>query len=105
MVVGHTKFVPDGCFGLLKRAFWKTEVSSLADIEQVVQSSSTVNKCQLVGSQMDHVIVPVRLVCFSFYQVLSADWYKKITISIFLHPIPGSSNYSSTQKLKKNSIF
>ena len=60
MVVGHTKFVLDGCFGLLKRIFRKTEVSSLADIEQVVQSSSKVNECQLVGSQTVDVIVPVR---------------------------------------------
>lgn len=60
MVVGHTKFAPDGCFGMLKRTFRKTEVSSLADIEQVVQFSSVVNECQLVGSQTGKVIVPVR---------------------------------------------
>ena len=60
MVVGHTKFAPDGCFGLLKRAFRRTEVSSLADLEQVVQTSAVVNECQLDGSQTGESIVPVR---------------------------------------------
>ena len=60
LVVGHTKFAPDGCFGLLKKAFRKTEVSSLADLEQVVQSSAIVNESQLVGSQTGEPIVPVR---------------------------------------------
>ena len=60
MVVGHTKFAPDGCFGLLKRAFRRTEVSSLADLEQVVQSSAVVNETQLVGSQTGEPIVPMR---------------------------------------------
>ena len=60
MVVGHTKFAPDGCFGMVKRSFRNTDVSSLADIEEVVQSSSVVNECQLVGSQGGDVIVPVR---------------------------------------------
>ena len=74
MVVGHTKFAPDGCFGLLKRAFRKTEVSSLVDLEQVVQSSAVVKETQLVGSQTGEPIVPTR------------DWanflgphYKKLT--------------------------
>ena len=53
MVVGHTMFALDGCFGLLKRMFWKTDVSSLAAIEQVVQSSLEMN-------ETGEVIVPVR---------------------------------------------
>lgn len=60
MVVGHTKFAPDGCFGMFKRTFCNTDVSSLADIEQVVQSLSVVNKYQPVGSQAGNVVVPVR---------------------------------------------
>ena len=57
--VGHTNFAPDGCFGLLKRAFRRTEVSSLADLEQVVQSSAVVNETQLIGSQTGEPIVPI----------------------------------------------
>lgn len=60
MIVGHTKFAPDGCFGLLKRSFWKTYVSSLADLENVICSSSVVNECQLVGSQSGEPIIPMR---------------------------------------------
>ena len=60
LIVGHTKFAPDGCFGLLKREFQRTEVSSLADLEQVVQSSAVVNKSQLVGSQAGESIVPMK---------------------------------------------
>ena len=57
VVIGHTKFAPNGCFGMLKRALRRTEVSSLADIEQVVQSSSVVIECQLVGNQTGEIIV------------------------------------------------
>ena len=43
------------------REFRRTEVSSLADLEQVVQSSSAiVNESQLVGSQTGESIVPMR---------------------------------------------
>ena len=51
LIIGHTKFAPNSCFGLLKREFWRTEVSSLADLEQVVQSSAIMDESQLVGSQ------------------------------------------------------
>ena len=60
LIVGHTKFAPNGCFGLLKREFRRTEVSCLADLEQVVQSSAVVNKSQLVGSQTGESIVPMK---------------------------------------------
>ena len=35
MLAGHTKFAPDWCFGLFKRQYRRTLVSSLKDIEQV----------------------------------------------------------------------
>jgi len=35
MLAGHTKFAPDWCFGLFKRQYRRTFVSSLKDIEQV----------------------------------------------------------------------
>ena len=60
LVVGHTKFSPDGCFGLLKREFRRTEVSTLADLEQVVRSSAIVNETQLVGTQSGEPILPIR---------------------------------------------
>ena len=58
MLVGHTKFSPDWCFGLLKQKYKKTFVSSLGDIVDVVNSSAEVNTAQLVGSQEGDVVVP-----------------------------------------------
>ena len=35
-------------------------MGSLADITEVIESSSVVNECQLVGSQEGEVVVPTR---------------------------------------------
>ncbi len=59
MMVGHTKFSPDWCFGLLKRQFRKIKVDSLDDIVAVVNTSATVNESQLVGSQSGEPLVPM----------------------------------------------
>ncbi len=59
MLVGHTKFSPDWCFGLLKRKFRKTKIDSLADLVAVVNASATVNECQLVGRQSVEPLVPM----------------------------------------------
>ena len=37
MIVGHTKFAPDWCFGLFKQRFRRTKVGCLADIARVVE--------------------------------------------------------------------
>ena len=58
MLVGHTKFAPDWCFGLLKQTFRRTKVGCLADIVNVVNSSAVVNYAQLVGKEDGTVIVP-----------------------------------------------
>ena len=58
LIVGHTKFSPDSCFGLLKQKFRKTIVNCLDDIVNVVESSAAVNMAQLVGAQSGEVIVP-----------------------------------------------
>lgn len=56
--VGHTKFSPDWCFGLLKQQFRKSNVSCLDDLIAVVNTSATCNTAQLVGTQSGDVIVP-----------------------------------------------
>ena len=58
LVVGHTKFSPDWCFGLLKRLYQRTEVGSLQAIAQVVNNSATCNAAQLVVDENGNVIVP-----------------------------------------------
>ena len=47
MITGHTKFSPDACFGLIKRKFRRTDVSSLDDLARVVNESAACNLCQL----------------------------------------------------------
>ena len=50
MLVGHSKFSPDWCYGLLKQQYWRTYVSSLQDIVRVATESADVNEVQLVGT-------------------------------------------------------
>ena len=40
MLAGHTKFAPDWCFGLFKRKFRRTRISSLVDLARCVEESS-----------------------------------------------------------------
>ena len=58
LIVGHTKFSPDWCFGLFKQAYRQTKIGCLDDIAKVVESSAVVNHAQLVGTQDGQVIVP-----------------------------------------------
>ena len=60
-MVGHTKFAPDWCFGLVKRRYRRTFVSSLQEIVGVVDSSTQkgINIAQLVGNESGEVFVPV----------------------------------------------
>ena len=57
MLVGHTKFSPDWCFGLFKQRYWRTFVSSLSDIANVVNTSADVNVAHLVGTQYGEPVV------------------------------------------------
>lgn len=61
LIAGHTKFSPDRCFGMIKKAFKVTFISSIYEFARMVESSSTigVNKSQLVGTHDHRVIVPV----------------------------------------------
>lgn len=58
LIVGHTKFSPDWCFGLIKQWFRRTNVSCLDDIAMVVDQSAKVNTPQLVGTQEGEILVP-----------------------------------------------
>ena len=61
LLTGHTKFSPDRCFGMLKKAFRITYISSIYEMANGVEMSSTagVNKVQLVGTHDGRSIVPV----------------------------------------------
>jgi len=47
--IGHTKFAPDWCFGLLKQRFRRTRIGDLNDIANCL-SFFLVNVPQLIGS-------------------------------------------------------
>ena len=51
LIVGHTKFSPDWCFGLFKQAYRRRKIGCLDDIARAVEESAVVNHAQLVGSQ------------------------------------------------------
>lgn len=58
LLVGHTKFAPDWCFGLLKQKFKKSLVGCLDDLAHVVNQSAHFNSAQLVGQEYGTVLAP-----------------------------------------------
>ena len=61
MIAGHTKFLVDGCFGLIKKKTRRTFISSLADIGDAVIDSSpnaVVNIPEFVGLEDEVVRIP-----------------------------------------------
>ena len=58
LLVGHTKFAPDWCFGLLKQKFRKSLVGCLDDLARVVDQSAHTNSAQLVGREDGTMLVP-----------------------------------------------
>ena len=58
LLVGHTKFAPDWCFGLFKRVHKRTKITCLDDIARVAETSAFVNHSQLVGDLDGNSIVP-----------------------------------------------
>lgn len=79
LIAGHTKFAPDWCFGLLKRAFKRHVVPSQSVLEKVVHDSSTVNIAQVVGREDGTIQVPV------------CDWHTFFAGSC--KPVPGIKVY------------
>lgn len=59
LVVGHTKFAPDWCFGLFKRLYRRTTVGSLKDIVATVNKSAHCNFAQLASKEDGTSVVPV----------------------------------------------
>ena len=53
MIPGHTRFSPDRFFGLIKRRFRRSKVSSLSQIAEVVESSTTggQNQAYIIGKE------------------------------------------------------
>lgn len=79
LIAGHTKFAPDGCFGLIKKSFRRNVVSSLSELAAVINESAGINESQLVGSEDGTSFVPV------------ADW--QCHLSPFFRPLYGIKKY------------
>lgn len=81
LLVGHTKFAPDWCFGLFKQKFRRTPVSCLEDICWAVRESTVrgVNIPQLVGLESGESLVP------------SYDWQTFLSPSYC--PLPGIKRF------------
>jgi hypothetical protein len=50
MIVGHTKFAPDGYFGLIRRRYRRSNIYTYDDLVQTVIDSSEHNDCQAAGN-------------------------------------------------------
>ncbi len=57
LVVGHTKFAPDWCFGLLKQKYRRTQIGSLTGLAAVVNKSAECNFSQLVATEDGNTLV------------------------------------------------
>lgn len=55
----HYKFGPDRCFGLIKKVYKVTYISSLYEFARLVKNSSNLNKAQLIGTHDGRIIAPV----------------------------------------------
>ena len=83
LIAGHTKFAPDRCFGLIKRAYKVNFISSLYEFARMVDCCSTteVNKAQLVGTHDGQEIVPV----YDWAEFLSEYFTKLPNIKKYHH--------------------
>lgn len=83
LVVGHTKFACDWCFGLLKQKIRKTFISSLFDLATAVDESTVtgVNVSQLCGLHDGTVLVNV----YDWVSFLSKYFKKIANVKQFHH--------------------
>ncbi len=94
MIVGHTKFSPDSCFGLFKQRFRRTAVNTLEDLCDVVTRSAICNKVEVVGWEDGVPLVPT----YDWSTYFSKEMDKVIGIKKFQHfnfdnSIKGSVQY------------
>ena len=70
LIVGHTKFACDWCFGLLKQSFGKCLVSSLHELATVVDTStvSGVNVAQLCSLHKERLRLYKRWPCITYFK-------------------------------------
>ncbi|GFN93895.1 hypothetical protein PoB_002040100 [Plakobranchus ocellatus] len=81
LIAGHTKFSPDGGFGLIKRKLKVTRVDCLQDIANVVHESARMNEAVLVGTENGSSQIPT----YDWATFLSQFFSKVKGIKTFQH--------------------
>ncbi|RUS74217.1 hypothetical protein EGW08_018023 [Elysia chlorotica] len=110
LIAGHTKFSPDGCFGLIKRLYRRTKVNSLACFEKVVNESSVVNTAQIVGTGPEDVRVPTYdwasylEQCFRKVKSIKSLLFQILDCSGDIHLLEYSDSQPSVQHLLKPGV-
>ena len=99
MVAGHTKFSPDGFFGLLKLKLRRSEVDNLDDLVEVVENSTTggFNKAQTIHDKNKN-----RVVHFYNWTEFLSKYFKSIpNILQYHHFILHKDNIGKVEVKKK----
>ena len=81
LVVGHTKFSPDWCFGLFKRLYRRSMVGSLQSVAKVVNDSAKCNFAQLITAEDGSIVVPT----FDWTDFLAPHYKKFSNIKKYHH--------------------
>ena len=83
MLVGHTRFSPDQYFGMIKRKYRKTRVSSISQLSKVVSESTDtgMNKVQLAFDKESGCRVP----CYDWKSFLSSRFKVIPSITKYHH--------------------
>ena len=89
LIVGHTKFSPDGYFGLIKRSYRRSQVYTYDQLADIVESSSKNghNVCVRVSKEIES-------------PVIYRDWSS--WLSQYFETLKGISNYHHFRVEKEN---
>ncbi len=98
MIAGHTKFSPDRFFGLVKKAYRRTSVSTLTDIEQVVRNSTTGGQ-NVPQSTVDCHTGERLVIWYSWGEHLSKFFRTFPGISKYHHFVRGKISYPELLKM------
>ena len=96
LLVGHTTFSPDWCFGLIKQRYQCTCINSLQDIADIIETSSDVNFAQLVGTQNGDVIVPMY-----HWDTFLSSYFRKVPHLKSYHNFTFATSYPGLVTLKE----
>ena len=100
-VVGHTKFTPDSCFGLIKQCYQRTNIECLSDIVNVVNKSGYIKTSWYTRRPSSHSVL--RLADISLTSLQKIQNIKRFHEFKFLAEHPGKvicKLYSDSEEIK-----